>query len=75
MLHQFTLFFVHTRAPYIRYCKTFTHADIKAQKLPAGDAVGWSDYFGEVRKHYPGNYSGPFAIGVCWQDASDADSK
>ena len=52
---------------------TASHAQIK--EAAAGVGFGWPDFFGEVRKHYPRNYSGPFTIGVSWQDASDAVSK
>ena len=78
VVHQFTLFSVHTRAPYVRSCKTVSHARIKQHKLAAGVGVGWPNFFGGLRKDYPiddpANYSGPFMVGVCWQDASDADS-
>ncbi len=74
-LHQFTVFSVHTRAPFLRSFKTVSHGQIKEFKLAAGVGVGWQNFFGDVRKYYPGNYPGPFIIGVCWRDASDADSK
>ncbi len=74
MLHQFTLFSVHTRAPYIRSCKTISLAQIKQHKLAARQGLGCPDFFNNLKMDYPANYSGPFTIGVCWQEASDADS-
>ncbi|KAL0033575.1 hypothetical protein WJX79_004573 [Trebouxia sp. C0005] len=67
LFRHLTLFSVHTRAPYLRTCRTASHAQIKQLKLAAHEGVGWS--FGELKQCYPANYSGPFIIGVCWQDA------
>ncbi len=75
MVHQFTLFSVHKTAPYLRSCMPSYHAQIKKCKLAVGEGFGWSDFFDVVRKDYTSNYSGPFTIGVCWQDALDADTK
>lgn len=70
-IHQFNLFsVVHTRAPYVGLFRTAPHTDINE----APEGIGWPNYFGDLGKHYPAKYSGPFTIGVCWQNASDADS-
>lgn len=66
---QFTLFSMHTRAPYVRLCRTASHSQIEA----AGAGFGAPNYFDILQKWYPAKYMGPFTIGVCWQNKSGAD--
>jgi len=56
------LFSVLTSAPYFRLCYKASFKHIAAAKNR-----GWPNYFGDLRKRYPANYNGPFAVGVCWQ--------
>jgi len=60
--HSFTFFSVLTSAPYFRLCYKASFKHIAAAKNR-----GWPNYFGDLRKRYPANNNGPFAVGVCWQ--------
>lgn len=62
-MQTFAVFSVLTHAPYITSCRK----DYHASSTPAGKSRGWPNYFGDLRKKFPANYTGPFAVGVCWQ--------
>ena len=61
-MHSFTFFSVLTSAPHVRLCYKARYKHIAAAKKR-----GWPNYFGDLRKRYPANYNGPFAVGVWWQ--------
>ncbi len=62
-VHQFTVFSVHTRAPYVRTCRTAFRTEVKGVR----GGLGWRNFFNDLGKHYAAEYSGSFTIGVCWQ--------
>ena len=62
-LHTFTIFSVFTSAPYVRLCYKSNGNHTKA-----GKGAGVANYFGDLRSRYPVNYTGPFTVGVCWQE-------
>ncbi len=65
-VHALTLFEVCTCAPYVRRCYRVTRDNMKAAGAYA--YYGYAAYFSNIMEGHPATFSGPFTIGVCWEE-------
>lgn len=72
IVHDFTLFALHSSNPYVQRCKYVNHDKVKVVKV--GGGRGFPDYLTSMQhKLYDLDYPGPFTIGVSWQQANNED--
>ena len=69
-MHSYTLFALHTCAPYVRMHVTYEHAEFKHKGT--GRAFGSPNFMTSLSKLYAADYRGPFTIGVQCTAAAQA---